>query len=196
MQASKSQLRRQLLQRRRALTAMQRHHAAQQLLIHVIRSRLLLRHQHIGLYLAHGTEINTLPLINRLLALGKTVYLPALPFGRSKQLWFHRIEAHQPWHVNQFGIPENQTSVRVRARQLDVLFMPLVGYDDAGSRIGMGGGYYDASLAYLRRRRYHIKPRLIGIAFTCQHLTLALPADSWDVPLHGILTEQNLRYFR
>lgn len=94
---SKSQLRSQLLQRRRALTVHQRQHAAQQLIAHILRSRLLLRYQHIGLYLPHGAEINTVPLMNRLLALGKTVYLPVLPFGSGKQLWFHRLEANQPW---------------------------------------------------------------------------------------------------
>ncbi|MEQ1667075.1 MAG: 5-formyltetrahydrofolate cyclo-ligase [Sulfuriferula sp.] len=195
MQLSKSQLRRQLLQRRHALTQHQRIHAAQQLVVHTLRSRLLLRYQHIGLYLPHGAEINTVPLMNRLLALGKTVYLPALPFGSGKQLWFHRLEAHQPWYLNQFGIPENRSSMRVRARQLDVLFMPLVGFDDAGYRIGMGGGYYDASLAYLRRRHAHLKPSLIGVGYACQRVPGKLPHDAWDMPLNAILTEQGLQYF-
>ena len=192
---SKSQLRRQLLQHRCALTPHQRQRAAQQLIVHVLRSQLLLRYQHIGLYLPHGTEINTMGLMNRLLALGKTVYLPALPFGRGKQLWFHRLEADQPWYLNQFGIPENHSSVRVRARQLDVLFVPLVGIDDAGYRIGMGGGYYDASLAYLRRRHAHMKPYLIGVGFACQCVSGRLSHDIWDIPLEAMLTEQGVHRF-
>jgi 5-formyltetrahydrofolate cyclo-ligase len=192
---TKSQLRSQMLKRRRALTPLYRKQAARQLSAHALRSHLALRYHHIGLYLPHGPEISTVPLMNALLALGKTVYLPALPFGQGKRLWFHRVEANQSWYFNKFGIPENRGTQRIRARQLDVLFMPLVGFDDAGSRIGMGGGYYDASLAYLHCRHAHLKPYLIGVAYACQHIAGTLPHDSWDVPLNAILTEQGLRKF-
>ena len=192
---NKSQLRSELRRRRRNLTASQRVLAARQIERHVLRSGLLRRYQHVGLYLPHGTEINTLPLINRVLSLGKQTYLPMLPFGRGKKLWFNRLETGNRWIYNRFGIAENQSKKTVRAQLLDVVFMPLVGYDDFGYRIGMGGGYYDASLAFLLRRRYWRRPYLIGVAFSCQHVAGKLPHDPWDVQLDAILTEQGLHRF-
>ena len=75
----------------------------------------------------------------------------------------------------------------------DVVFMPLLGFDLRGFRIGMGGGFYDASLAFLGRRRSWRRPRLIGLAFEAQRVD-RLPEDEWDIPLDGVLTER--RYYR
>ncbi|ARU32986.1 5-formyltetrahydrofolate cyclo-ligase [Sulfuriferula sp. AH1] len=191
----KTQLRSQLQRRRRALSASQRTQAARQIVRHALRAGLLRRYQHVGAYLPHGAEINTLPLLNRVLSLGKQTYLPMLPFGRGKKLWFNRLEAGNRWTYNRFGIAENHGRKTVRAQHLDLVFMPLVGYDDFGYRIGMGGGYYDASLAFLLQRQRWRRPYLVGVAFACQHVAGKLPHDPWDIPLNAILTEQGLHRF-
>jgi 5-formyltetrahydrofolate cyclo-ligase len=116
--------------------------------------------------------------------------------GRGKNLWFNALDATRHWVTNRFGIPENATFQAIRARQLDLLFVPLIGFDDAGYRIGMGGGFYDASLAYLRRHHAWRKPYLVGVAFECQHIAGKLPHDAWDVPLDAVLTEQGLHRFK
>lgn len=109
---------------------------------------------------------------------------------------FGQLAADRP-HLrpNRFGIPEPAGTTVFRARQLDLLLMPLVGFDTAGHRLGMGGGFYDATLAYMRQRRHWRKPRLIGVAFECQRVT-ALPHDPWDMPLDAVLTEKRLYRFR
>ena len=193
---NKSQLRSQLRRQRRQVSARQRVLAARQIVRHALRDGLLQRYAHVGIYLPHGAEINSLPLLNRVLSLGKHTYLPMLPYGRGKRLWFNRIEAGNHWTANRFGIPENWGQKSVRAQQLDLLFMPLVGYDDFGYRIGMGGGYYDASLAFLRRRKIWRRPYLVGVAFTCQHVAGELAHDTWDIPLDAILTEQGVHQFK
>jgi 5-formyltetrahydrofolate cyclo-ligase len=71
----------------------------------------------------------------------------------------------------------------------------LVGFDHQGHRLGMGGGYYDATLAYLTRRRVWKKPLLIGVGFECQRVE-RLPHDPWDAPLDAALTEHNLYVFK
>ncbi len=73
--------------------------------------------------------------------------------------------------------------------------MPLIGFDAHGGRIGMGGGYYDASLAFLAVRRVWRRPRLIGVAFSAQEVEY-IPLDPWDIPLDGILTESGFRWAR
>lgn len=82
----------------------------------------------------------------------------------------------------------------MNARWLDFLVVPLVGFDDQGRRLGMGGGYYDATLAFLRRRRIWHKPYLIGLAFECQRVA-EIPSEPWDIRLNAILTEKGLSRF-
>jgi len=193
---NKSELRKSLRQRRAAIGRTERRRAAVGLTRNALRHGLLTRYQRIGIYLAHGAEISTLPLINRALMLKRTCYLPMLSFGRGRMLWFNRLQAGQTWVANRFGIPENTTTQQLHARQLDLLFMPLVGFDDGGNRIGMGGGFYDTTLAYLRRRQAWRKPFLVGVAFECQRINGELPHDPWDVPLDAVLTERGLYRFK
>jgi len=193
---NKSELRKSLRQRRAAIGRTERRRAAVSLTRNAMRHGLLTRYQRIGIYLAHGAEISTLPLINRALMLKRACYLPMLSFGRSRMLWFNRLQAGQTWVANRFGIPENTSTQQLHARQLDLLFMPLVGFDDGGNRIGMGGGFYDTTLAYLRRRQVWRKPFLVGVAFECQRINGELPHDPWDVPLDAVLTERGLYRFK
>ena len=69
--------------------------------------------------------------------------------------------------------------------ELDVILMPLVGFDNDGNRLGMGGGYYDRTLAYTRHAIK--KPVLIGVAHDLQRVD-RLPYASWDIPLNAIVT--------
>ncbi|BBN82699.1 hypothetical protein PA25_26840 [Pseudoalteromonas sp. A25] len=70
--------------------------------------------------------------------------------------------------------------------ELDYLLMPLVAFDHLGNRLGMGGGYYDKTLA--RYYKEHMKkPELIGLAHDCQKVE-QLPTEAWDVPLQQIIT--------
>jgi 5-formyltetrahydrofolate cyclo-ligase len=71
----------------------------------------------------------------------------------------------------------------------DIILMPLLGFDAAGTRLGYGGGYYDRTLAALHKR-----PKLIGLAFAVQELPL-IPRESHDVPLDAVITESGLRQF-
>lgn len=193
---NKIRIRSELRRRRNMVSAADRAMFALRLVRHVLRSGLLLRYRRIGIYLPHGTEIDTLDLLNKILSLRKRVYLPMLPYGRGKKLWFNRIEPGMPWVLNRFGMTENLSRRPVRALRLDLLFMPLLGYDDIGYRIGTGGGYYDASLAYLRHRNCWKSPYLIGVSFSCQHLDDNLLPDPWDIPMNAILTERGLHRFQ
>ncbi len=199
----KAALRKHLRARRAAVTPDQRIAAGRQLARLALRHRLLAGRRRIGFYMPAKNEIDILPLLRAALRLGAACYLPVVPrralvsAGR-RALWFTRLagrakslnQSHPGWFSNRYDIPEYlpRGVRRVRARQLDILFMPMLGFDNQGWRIGMGGGYYDASLAHLNSRLYWRRPRLIGVAFAVQQVGRA-PNDRWDVPLDGILTE-------
>jgi 5-formyltetrahydrofolate cyclo-ligase len=192
----KSLLRKQLRQARRALPEAFRRTAARQIERLAMHHRLLDRHQRMGFFIPSKGEIDCLPLLNRALWLGAACYLPIVPQRRQRKLWFSQMGNDAHWKNNRFGIPEYGHAFRkIRAHQLDVLFMPLLGFDLHGTRMGMGGGFYDASLAFLQKRTHWHRPRLIGLAFEAQKVE-CLPRDAWDVPLDAVLTERALYRFR
>lgn len=192
---NKTDLRREMRQRRRMLSMDEARTAARHLLRLARRHHLFLRNQRIGFYLPMAEEIDLFPLMNAALWLNKRCFLPVVPPRGARRLWFSRITDRPTWYQNRFGIYEHGSIQRVRAQHLDILFMPLVAFDAQGNRLGMGGGFYDASLAYLRTRRAFRKPKLIGVAYDFQHVE-TLPKEPWDVPLDAVLTDRKLYRFR
>ena len=92
-----------------------------------------------------------------------------------------------------FGIPEPARihDRRIKSIALDLVLLPLVAFDTAGHRLGMGGGYYDHSFEFIRRRVHWNKPRLVGLAYEFQRLPLIEP-EPWDVSLDAVATEQGV----
>ena len=80
---------------------------------------------------------------------GKEVYLPVIhPFNKHNLLFLRYGEETQLQN-NKFGILEPILDVTTvcPAYMLDVLCTPLVAFDANGARLGMGGGFYDRTLA-------------------------------------------------
>lgn len=191
---SKIELRRRYRSVRAALPPHVRYQAERKTLRHALSAGLFLRGRLWGVYLPIGSEFDVLPLANQALWMRKQVFVPVLPLRPAKPLRFVQLKKRQQLSRNRHGIVEPLSPQRIGARQLDVLLIPLVAFDYRGVRLGMGGGYYDATLAYLKSRRRLRRPRLIGIAYACQQAP-ALPADAWDVRLDSVLTEAGLTQF-
>nr|VFK20302.1 MAG: 5,10-methenyltetrahydrofolate synthetase [Candidatus Kentron sp. LPFa] len=121
-------------------------------------------------------------------SMGKKAYLPVL---HGKGLWFLPFDANTPLVCNKYGIPEPALSSDSRCipQALDLVLTPLVAFDGMGRRLGMGGGYYDRTFAYLLRRRVFVKPMLVGVAYAFQQVATPLPKNPWDVPLDGVVTD-------
>lgn len=149
----------------------------------------MLRGRRFAFYLPQGGEIDLLPLLNTALQRGKLCYLPIVPRRFGRPMRFARLGASTRWYDNRFGIPENYDPRPLSAGKIDVMFMPLVAFDPTGNRLGMGGGFYDATLAFLRTRRVWRKPLLIGTAYEMQKVD-RLPSEAWDVRLDYVITER------
>lgn len=191
----RAQLRTTIRQQRRALSAHQQHRHAQTLAENICRHRAFRNATRIAFYLPEDGEIDTAYLIERAWRYKKQVYLPVVPpLGHA--LFFAPYTADSRLQPNRFGINEPDCHPRswLRARQLNLIMVPLVAFDTHGNRLGMGGGFYDRSLAFTRHRKQWHSPHLIGLAHELQKVD-QLPCESWDVPLKMIATEKNLYQF-
>jgi 5-formyltetrahydrofolate cyclo-ligase len=189
-QDARRQLRLLIRRRRRELDPCEAQRRSEDLCRRIANSELFRRADTLAAYLPNDGEVDLRPLLARATRAGKRNHLPVLSPVFHNRLWFAPFDATTPLAVNRFGIPEpdlNYGSMHP-AWALDVILLPLVAFDPVGNRLGMGGGFYDRTLAYLERRGHWRKPRLIGVAFELQKVE-RLPCAPWDVPLDGVVTE-------
>ncbi|UTA48433.1 5-formyltetrahydrofolate cyclo-ligase [Simiduia sp. 21SJ11W-1] len=182
---TRSDIRRLLRARRRALSSVEQQRAAVQLATHLAGHLWFKQAQHIAFYLPNDGEIDPTPLMQLALAQAKRCYLPVVT-GRGL-LQFKRYLPGQRLKRNRYGIAEPRPGAPVRpAWLIDLTLLPLVGYNHQGHRLGMGGGYYDRTFGNTGLPR--AIGRRLGLAHSCQ-LWPALTAEHWDIPLHAIATE-------
>lgn len=138
----------------------------------------------IAAFLPFDGEPDITPLLEEWRTAGLHLALPAIGPGGALRMrdWATGTELS----ASPMGIREPRYGTERRPSDFDLLLLPLVAWDEQGRRLGMGAGHYDRWLAGVRRSA--LPPR-IGIAYACQQHP-GLPADEWDVPLHGVATEE------
>jgi 5-formyltetrahydrofolate cyclo-ligase len=192
--SARDALRQRLRSRRRELDAAQRAAAAQAITRHIAATRWLRGARPIGLYVSVGLEVSTEAL--RALARRRRcpVYLPRITDYRRRTMLFARDRGDLSL-LNRHGIPEPALAETVPARALSVVFLPLLGFDGDGARLGSGAGYYDRAFAFRRRRHSWHRPLLVGLAYRCQRLD-HIELGRHDVPLDAVVTEDGVNYIR
>lgn len=184
-------LRAQMRARRRAIAPLERDAADRALIRNLLAWPPYARARRIAVYLAFDGE----PDLSRLIAIahrqGKLLYVPTL---RGDTMTFMRLPPNPSFGTNFFGILEPETREPIDARRLDLVLTPLVACDEAGTRIGVGRGYYDRCFAFLRERRAWIRPKLAGVAYELQRLPI-VQRQPWDIPLWGLITEKSAQIF-
>lgn len=133
----------------------------------------------VAVYLPIGSEIDTLPLIDRLVSRGLRIALPHVKGRRDTMRFLSWVPGD--------SLPEGPMGLRqpeVDAPEVspDLILTPLLAFDATLNRLGYGAGHYDRAFAA------NMAARRIGIAWDSQRVD-ALPVDSWDVPLHAVATE-------
>jgi 5-formyltetrahydrofolate cyclo-ligase len=145
------------------------------------------RCKRIAAYFAFDGEIDCRYIIDKAWEAGREIYLPVI---QNRSLAFAQYRANTPLATNQFGIPEPVCTAKhlLKPSELDIVLAPLVAFDDNGNRVGMGAGFYDRSFRFLRYRLRWTHPQLIGLAHDFQKAA-KIKASSWDIPLHGAITD-------
>jgi 5-formyltetrahydrofolate cyclo-ligase len=140
----------------------------------------------VSAYLPIRDEIDVLPLLLRLVASGRTVGLPVIE-ARGRPLLFRAWKPGEPLEEKPFGLREPPPSAP--AVEPDTLLVPLAAFDRRGYRLGLGGGYYDRTLALYRSTR---QVTAIGVAYDEQEVA-SLPLGAHDQPLDMVLTPSGVR---
>jgi 5-formyltetrahydrofolate cyclo-ligase len=142
----------------------------------------------IALYAPLSGELDCLPLLHRLAAAGYPTLLPVTQ-GKAKPLRFHLWRPGDGLVAGPYGLKHPRPDALELTPK--IIFAPLLGFDGQGGRLGYGGGYYDATLAQLRRVE---KILAGGLAFSFQKID-AIPLEAHDQRLDFVLTEEKLLDF-
>jgi 5-formyltetrahydrofolate cyclo-ligase len=186
--AARRALRASLAARRRAVPSGARAHAARLVARNVERALQLKAGARIALYAALPAELDTTPLIELAQARGCRIYLPRIDRPRSAR-GMRFLEMSGALRTNRLGIDEPDNTASIGARWLDLVFLPLVGFDRSGVRLGTGGGFYDRAFAFRRWRQAWHAPRLVGLAYAFQEVERIAPA-AHDVRMDAVITDE------
>ncbi|GAP66153.1 5,10-methenyltetrahydrofolate synthetase [Mizugakiibacter sediminis] len=189
--ADRRDQRARLSERRQALPAAARIEAAQGVARQLERLPEFLVDARIGGYWAVTGELPLNVAVGRLAARGQYYHLPVIAGAR--RLMFAPYRSGDALQANRYGIPEPAVPPErwLAPQDMDLVLVPLLAFDRRGHRLGFGGGYYDASFAFLREQARPARPLLVGVAYAFQEIS-ALRAQPWDVRLDYVATEHEL----
>jgi 5-formyltetrahydrofolate cyclo-ligase len=190
--ATRAALRRRLRELRRSIPTFERLAAERAIRLELRRLGLWRRGRRIAAYVAMPGEVDLTLALAEGLRRGSHIYVPRITSRRAASLAFVPLTGHGVLRRNAFGILEPAGAGRLPVRFLDVVLVPLVGFDARGHRLGMGAGYYDRALWHRSaRHRGWRRPLLVGIAHSIQQVA-GLELQPWDVPLDLVVTERGV----
>ena len=184
----KNEIRALLRKKREDIPPLKRSRNSKKIALNILRNPKLSLGNRLGFYFASKYEVNTKMLINAFLNHGKEVFLPII---EGKEIFFARYDPQRTTMIeNRYGIgePSRLEANMISPSSLDTVFLPILGYNSACYRLGMGGGFYDRSFQNLKEK----SPIRIGLAFSFQEVTFE--PESHDVPLFGICTEDGVTF--
>ena len=178
--------RRDALVARRGMHAGDRRLASHKIADFLTRTAYFSRSRFIACYLPAYDEVDTWSIISRAWRMKKRVFAPVI--AQHGKMQFREVSANSDLVHNFYGIHEPVTGAVISAKRLDIVLAPLVAFDSAHHRIGMGGGYYDRAFSFAGLRDAYHKPKIIGLAFDCQKVDEISP-NPWDIRVFHVITE-------
>ena len=189
--AARRTLRARLAARRGSLTPGERAHAARAVASNALKTLPLHAGKRVAVYASLPSELNTAPLIELARERGCELYLPRIDRPRSAR-GMRFLAMDGALKRNRLGIDEpDPAAARIGARWLDLVLLPLLGFDRSGVRLGTGGGFYDRAFAFRNHRHAWHAPRLVGLAYAFQELE-AIEAAAHDVRMDAVITDEGV----
>ena len=157
----------------------------------IVRQDFFVSAKHIAFYMSFDGELDPKQILQEAINQGKSCYLPIVIDDGAEEMNFGLYDQAMSLEENKWGIQEplSQGSL-ISPFDLEVVFVPLVGFDDKCSRLGMGKGFYDKTFNFKSRNTLS-QPLLVGLAHECQHIQ-KIPLENWDVRLDLIVTGERI----
>ncbi|MBW2981671.1 5-formyltetrahydrofolate cyclo-ligase [Candidatus Woesearchaeota archaeon] len=132
-------------------------------------------------YISLNIEVDTKEFIKKELLKGKNI---VVPFVEDENIQISRLNNFENLVQGKFGVLEPEKKERYDGK-IDLVIIPGIAFDEKGSRIGFGKGYYDK---FLERFKDSLK---IGLAFEEQIVDF-VPSEEHDQPVDIIITEKRV----
>ena len=142
---------------------------------------------HIFLPILRLGEINTEYFLNILNGKDKDIVIPKTDFS-TNTMSHYLLTDSTSIQINTWGIPEPQDGIIIEKNLLDVIFVPLLGFDLKGNRLGYGKGFYDRFLAQCKEDCLKI-----GLSYFAPLETI--PAEKNDILLDACITADKIYNF-
>ncbi len=142
---------------------------------------------HIFLPISEKKEINTENLLHILQGKDKSIVVPKVDFN-IMDLNHILLQENTPFVLSKYNIPEPVNGIEIQPKQLDVVFVPLLAFDERGNRVGYGKGFYDRFLA-------SCSPKTIFIGLSFFPAEPTIPTNTLDIPLHYCVTPEKIYSF-
>ncbi|PQB05604.1 5-formyltetrahydrofolate cyclo-ligase [Aureitalea marina] len=142
---------------------------------------------HLFLPIQQQREVDTSYLLHILQGRDKSVVLSRSDF-KTTSLNHVLLEDNTKISVNAMGIPEPEGGIPFPIDQLEVIFVPLLAYDQKGNRLGYGKGFYDRFLAQCNKGVL-----FVGLSYFGPEEVI--PTDPVDIPLHYCITPEGIHQF-
>ena len=187
----RKQLRYSLRQLRRNLLGSEQKAASNALYDLVTRQQFFTSAKNLAFYLSFDGEVNPNPILEKALEEDKSCYLPVTSKNNQHEMSFRLYKADTSLKENKWGIQEpSELQPSISPLNLEVVFVPLVGFDEKCFRLGMGKGFYDKAFNF-KNQSISAKPLLVGLAYECQRVQ-EIPTESWDVRLDLVVTAERI----
>ena len=187
----RKQLRYSLRQLRRNLLASEQKAASNALYDLVTKQQFFTSAKNLAFYLSFDGEVNPNPILEKALEEDKSCYLPVTSKNNQHEMSFRLYKEDTSLKENKWGIQEpSELQPSISPLNLEVVFVPLVGFDEKCFRLGMGKGFYDKAFNF-KNQSISAKPLLVGLAYECQRVQ-EIPTESWDVRLDLVVTAERI----
>ena len=129
-------------------------------------------------YLPYNQEVRLIPILEQALREGKRVAVPKI---REKEMHFVYLEDFSRIQPGPGGVPEPIADTPVACDKTALVILPGLAFDEAGNRIGYGGGYYDR---FLSREPDH---PTVALCYDFQVLPFRLEKEPHDIPAGKVI---------
>jgi 5-formyltetrahydrofolate cyclo-ligase len=187
--AEKNRIRKLMLERRNRISTTEIYKRSRLIQLHVLNSQQFLNSGTVGVYFPKGTEVRTEEIIRKGTEIGKKVVLPRV---ESQEMEFYQLLGKSFQDDNlimgKFGIKEPIKTGKP-INKIDLLIVPGIAFDNEGSRIGYGQGYFDR---YILRTKVSFS---LALGYKFQLVSCNLPQSSLDQKINGLSIETGMLVF-